>query len=73
MLKSIACYLSGRHQYGVSCREGAIYLECAHCGKRSPGWAIDMKSQQAVRAAAPIVRTHAKTPRVLPFDRAVAN
>jgi hypothetical protein len=73
MLKSIACYLSGRHQYGISCRSGAIYLECAHCGKRSPGWSIDLKSQLAAKAGMPMAKSRSKSPRVLPFDRAVAN
>ena len=34
------CYLSGRHDYGVWCEPGAIFLRCIHCGKRSGGWAI---------------------------------
>ncbi|HMD34993.1 MAG TPA: hypothetical protein VKH42_08500 [Vicinamibacterales bacterium] len=74
MLKSIACYLSGRHQYGVSCRSGAIYLECAHCGKRSSGWSIELKTQLgAAKAATPMTKSRGKPSRVLPFDRAVAN
>jgi len=73
MLKSIACYLSGRHQYGISCGSGAIYLECTHCGKRSSGWSIDLKAQRAAKVGASIARAHATPSRVLPFDRAVAN
>jgi hypothetical protein len=34
------CYLSGRHDFGVSCEPGAIFLRCIHCGKRSTGWAL---------------------------------
>ena len=34
------CYLSGRHDYGIWCEPGTIYLRCLHCGKRSSGWAI---------------------------------
>ena len=34
------CYLSGRHDYGVSCHSGEIFLRCIHCGKRSSGWEI---------------------------------
>jgi hypothetical protein len=73
MLKSIACYLSGRHQYGISCGSGAIYLVCAHCGKRSPGWSIDLKTQLGIKAAPMLVKAPSKPARVLPFDRAVAN
>jgi len=34
------CYLSGRHDFGVWCEPGTIYLRCIHCGKRSSGWAV---------------------------------
>ena len=34
------CYLSGRHDFGVSCSSGSIYLRCIHCGKRSEGWTV---------------------------------
>ena len=54
------CYLSGRHEFGVSCAPGAIFLRCAHCGRRSPGWAVDMKTFQPtaplhVAAAGPLM------------------
>ena len=39
------CYLSGRHEYGMWCEPGAIFLRCIHCGRRSPGWALDAKPQ----------------------------
>jgi hypothetical protein len=67
------CYLSGRHDYGMWCEPGAIFLRCVHCGKRSSGWAVEPKPQ-----AAAVVRTAAVTApkptssRVVPFDRAVA-
>ena len=34
------CYLSGRHDFGVTCSSGSIFLRCIHCGKRSNGWAV---------------------------------
>jgi len=34
------CYLSGRHDFGVTCEPGAIFLRCIHCGKRSSGWGL---------------------------------
>lgn len=43
MWKRFACYLSGRHEYGVRCESGMIYLRCPHCGQRSNGWAIHGK------------------------------
>jgi hypothetical protein len=69
MWKSIACYLSGRHEYGIACHGGAIFLQCAHCGRRSVGWSIDLKSPKTVTAA--MAKPTGR--RVLPFDRAVAN
>lgn len=65
------CYLSGRHEYGVWCEPGAIFLRCVHCGKRSSGWALDAKESM------PHTHASARTmvaPRkhVVPFDRAAA-
>ena len=74
------CYLSGRHEFGVWCEPGAIFLRCVHCGRRSSGWAIDAK-QQKPQTVAPqrtsVVSTTGVTSsshpsRVLPFDRAAS-
>ena len=35
------CHVSARHEYGVSCERGAIFLRCVHCGRRSSGWSVD--------------------------------
>ena len=43
MWKWFNCYLSGRHNFGVSCEPGAIFLRCSQCGRRSPGWTVDRK------------------------------
>jgi hypothetical protein len=40
MWNLLNCYLSGRHDFGVSCEPGAIFLRCMHCGKRSSGWEL---------------------------------
>jgi len=42
------CYLSGRHDFGVSCAPGTIFLKCIHCGKRSNGWALKGQEELAV-------------------------
>jgi hypothetical protein len=55
------CYLSGRHDFGVWCEPGAIFLRCIHCGKRSSGWAID----------AHVSHPHAPKTTEAPADRAV--
>lgn len=66
------CYLSGRHEYGVWCEPGAIFLRCVHCGRRSSGWSID--SPQLHDHAAPAVEPPAvKSSRVVPFPRVTAS
>jgi hypothetical protein len=40
MWKWITCYLSGRHDYIVSCEPGTIFLKCNQCGRRSNGWEL---------------------------------
>jgi hypothetical protein len=74
------CYLSGRHDYGMWCEPGTIFLRCVHCGRRSAGWSVNAMNlptpaappaRQAVLTAAPVSPVAA--PRVLPFNRAAAN
>ena len=69
------CYLSGRHEYGIWCEPGAIFLRCVHCGRRSPGWEVEGKG---AGPAAPKARIETKAPkavaaaggtRVIPFNR----
>ena len=64
------CYLSGRHEFGVWCEPGAIFLRCVHCGKRSSGWDVAstpaLSSPQASVAARPPVD---RAGHVLPFQR----
>jgi hypothetical protein len=69
------CYLSGRHDYGMWCEPGAIFLRCIHCGRRSPGWAVDAKAAGSTPLPQLTVTTHARTrmPKVIPFDRQAAS
>jgi hypothetical protein len=77
MWKWFNCYLSGRHDFGMWCEPGAIFLRCIHCGKRSSGWIVDSRANahephvhsHAPRAAASLVEVVRTTSRVLPFDR----
>lgn len=78
------CYLSGRHEYGVWCEPGAIFLRCVHCGRRSSGWDIARQTPQTTatpirteQRRSAVVRAITPTPvqqptRVLPFTRAVS-
>ena len=72
------CYLSGRHDYGMWCEPGAIFLRCVHCGKRSPGWAVEGRGHAPdavgnVPPPAPLVKPPlSPAARVLPFGRATA-
>jgi hypothetical protein len=71
------CYLSGRHEYGMWCEPGAVFLRCVHCGRRSPGWALNGKLPPISPLHAKIVERTAPAgsspTRVLPFERRVAN
>jgi hypothetical protein len=62
------CYLSGRHEYGVWCEPGAIFLRCVHCGRRSAGWSIDSPHQHD-HPAPPVEPPRVKSSRVVPFPR----
>jgi len=68
------CYLSGRHEYGVWCEPGNIFLRCVHCGKRSNGWSLTGTPQITAPQPRAMTTTTAtqKKSRVVPFDRAVA-
>ena len=61
----IHCYLSGRHDYGIWCESGEMFLRCVHCGKRSAGWAVEARYRQT----APLVAAQTTSARVIPFDR----
>ena len=69
------CYLSGRHDFGVWCQPGAIFLRCVHCGKRSSGWTVVAKLdappvKPMPRALAPVPPpATTSSRRVLPFTR----
>jgi hypothetical protein len=65
----INCYLSGRHEYGVGCEPGAIFLRCLHCGRRSPGWSLDEKRQKATEPS----RARSVAARILPFGRVTSS
>ena len=66
------CYLSGRHDYGMWCEPGAIFLRCIHCGKRSSGWSLEPKMQAPLPQKA-VVTAHAPSrTTVIPFGRVAA-
>lgn len=66
------CYLSGRHDYGMWCEPGAIFLRCVHCGRRSGGWALGANPQTVTTAPKPTLKTTSRPAQVLPFDRQAA-
>jgi hypothetical protein len=73
------CYLSGRHDYGMWCEPGAIFLRCVHCGKRSSGWKVTSKAAGAIAVPraqviepAVVAPVPARKSRVLRFERAAA-
>ena len=74
------CYISGRHDYGMWCEPGAIFLRCVHCGKRSSGWEVSAKAALALPRPAltvavakpPVAASAPRKTRVIPFGRAAA-
>jgi len=36
----LTCLLIG-HEYSVHCEQGAVYLRCMSCGRRSHGWTVE--------------------------------
>jgi hypothetical protein len=67
-----SCYLSGRHDYGMWCEPGAIFLRCVHCGRRSGGWALEAKPQSVVTASKPALRPTLRNAHAPEFDRQAA-
>jgi len=65
------CYLSGRHDYGMWCEPGAIFLRCVHCGRRSSGWALDAKAQPGTMAKS-VPHPTLPNAKALPIERAAA-
>lgn len=62
------CYLSGRHDFGVTCSSGSIFLRCIHCGKRSNGWAVHNETAGLVQVPARMAQPQvARAARTLPF------
>ena len=60
------CYLSGRHDFGITCCSGSIFLRCIHCGKRSNGWAVH-DEQVLIAITAPVRQPVIRAARQLPF------
>ena len=74
MWKWFNCYLSGRHEFGVWCEPGSVFLRCMHCGKRSSGWALDPHAHVTAPKTTPslpaaVVAAAGSPSRALPFDR----
>jgi len=72
MWNLLSC-LSGRHAYGMWCDPGAIFLRCAHCGKRSSGWTMEPKLPVTTPRAVVVRTPAASMSRVIPFQRAAAS
>jgi len=66
------CYLSGRHEFGMWCEPGAIFLRCVHCGRRSSGWDVNTRPHAHAQPAPAVMNAPAKA-RVVPFDRPAAS
>jgi hypothetical protein len=69
MWNLVNCYLSGRHEFGVWCEPGTVFLRCVHCGKRSSGWALENK----ITPPPVVEKKRMARANVVPFDRAKAS
>lgn len=74
MWNRLHCYLSGRHEFGMWCEPGAIFLRCVHCGTGSSGWTVDTKPMASTILPTPLPKhCHDQRPtRVLPFSGTAA-
>jgi hypothetical protein len=61
------CYLSGRHEFGITCEPGTVFLRCIHCGKRSPGWALEGPAGKLTPVKAQSESQPERTRKALPF------
>lgn len=66
------CYLSGRHDYGMWCEPGAIFLRCVHCGNRSSGWSLEPKAHAPLPHLTVVKAQPSSGSTVIPFARAAA-
>jgi len=46
------CHVSARHEYGVWCEPGTVFLRCVHCGRRSSGWSVDARAMTPIQEPA---------------------
>ena len=67
-----SCYLSGRHDYGMWCEPGAIFLRCVHCGRRSGGWALEAKPRSVATGSKPTLQPTLLDGHAPTFDRQAA-
>jgi hypothetical protein len=68
MLKRLACFLRGGHDYGVFCGPAALFLRCRRCSRRSPGWSV--AESPAMSGSSEVARPDRQMEwegRVLPF------
>ena len=65
------CYLSGNHDFGITCASGSIFLRCIHCGKRSNGWAVH--NEQPLLMPAPLKRQTPTAVHAIPFSPRAAD
>jgi hypothetical protein len=63
MWRAIYCFLSGQHDFVVTCEPGAIFLRCRGCGQRSSGWELrDALAEQRPDAALARVQVRQPSP-----------
>jgi hypothetical protein len=47
------CVVLFRHEYGIWCQDGSIFLRCVRCGHRSEGWDVAGDKNAGTGSAGP--------------------
>lgn len=56
------CVVLFRHEYGVWCEDGSVFLRCIRCGHRSQGWDVESHTEKLTPAR---VHSHWRLPALL--------
>jgi Zn ribbon nucleic-acid-binding protein len=56
------CVVLLRHEYGIWCEDGAVFLRCVRCGHRSHGWDVETRGEPGRAKAAAIQTGHRRFP-----------
>ena len=50
----LPCFVRREHDYRLRGRDGRVFLECARCGARSPGWLLEPRTRPLRDSSVPL-------------------